>query len=73
MAAAGYLVAAGPLPDTAGAGMTVLRLPGSDREAEGARLATEDDVAVRSGLLQVQVRPWSVMFHGLSRPHETPD
>lgn len=67
MGQAGYLVAAGPL-GSAGAGMTVLRLPGAGREADAARLANEDDGAVRSGLLQVEVRPWDVMLHAVGRP-----
>lgn len=60
----GYLVAAGPIGGP-GSGMTVLRLPGSGREEEAARLATEDDESVKSGLFDVEVRPWTVMLHGL--------
>lgn len=60
----GYLVAAGPLGDESGAGMTVLRLPGRDRIGEAARLATEDDPSVASGFFTVQVRPWQVMLQG---------
>jgi uncharacterized protein YciI len=62
MRAAGYLVAAGPLPDRDGEGMTVLRLPGAGRLAEATRLATEDDVSVAIGFLEVTVRPWQVML-----------
>jgi uncharacterized protein YndB with AHSA1/START domain/uncharacterized protein YciI len=62
----GYLVAAGPLTDAEGSGMTILRLPGEGREAEAVELATKDDFAVASGLLAVTVRPWNVMFHTLS-------
>ena len=58
----GYLVAAGPLGDESGAGMTVLRLPGRDRLADATRLATEDDRSVASGFFTVQVRPWQVML-----------
>jgi uncharacterized protein YciI len=58
----GYLVAAGPLGDENGAGMTVLRLPGQDRLAEATRLATEDDRSVATGFFTVQVRPWQVML-----------
>jgi uncharacterized protein YciI len=58
----GYLVAAGPLPDEDGAGMTILRLPGTGRLAEASRLATDDDAAVASGFLDVTVRPWQVML-----------
>jgi uncharacterized protein YciI len=62
MRAAGYLVAAGPLPDRAGEGMTILRLPGAGRLAEATRLATEDDVSVATGFLEVTVRPWQVVM-----------
>jgi uncharacterized protein YciI/uncharacterized protein YndB with AHSA1/START domain len=62
MASQGYLVAAGPLPDEDGAGMTILRLPGSGRLAEATRLATEDDASVASGFFTVTVRPWQVML-----------
>jgi uncharacterized protein YciI len=55
---AGYLVAAGPMPDAAGDGMTILRLPGAGQLAAAARLATEDDASVAGGLLAVTVRPW---------------
>ena len=47
----GYLVAAGPLPDEPGTGMTILKLPGADRSAEAAMLATTDDNSVVGGLL----------------------
>jgi uncharacterized protein YciI len=60
----GYLVAAGPLTDAAGEGMTVLRLPGRDRLGEAARLATQEDASVASGFLAVTVRPWQVMLTG---------
>jgi uncharacterized protein YciI len=66
MHANGYLVAAGPLADEPGAGMTVLRLPGAGRLDEATRLATEDDLSVASGFLEVTVRPWQVMFGGTS-------
>ncbi|MGZ4427716.1 MAG: YciI family protein [Nocardioidaceae bacterium] len=56
------LVAAGPLPDTEGAGMTVVR--GTLTVEEVGRLATEDDRCVAAGVLQVRVRPWSVRFAG---------
>ena len=60
---AGYLVAAGPLVDRSGEGMTILRLPGEDRLAEATRLATEDDVSVASGFFNVEVRPWRVVMN----------
>lgn len=59
---AGYLVAAGPLPDAAGEGMTILRLPGARQLAAATRLATEDDVSVATGFLAVTVRPWHVLL-----------
>jgi uncharacterized protein YciI len=56
---AGELVAAGPLTDAPGAGMTVLDVA-SQEEAE--RLATQDDRAVADGVLTVTVRPWRVVL-----------
>jgi uncharacterized protein YciI len=58
-AAAGELIAAGPLADEPGSGMTVLSV--ADLDA-ATRLATEDDQAVANGVLQVQVRPWHVVM-----------
>jgi uncharacterized protein YndB with AHSA1/START domain/uncharacterized protein YciI len=58
----GYLVAAGPLADENGAGMTILRLRGRGRLEEATRLATEEDQSVASGFFTVQVRPWQVML-----------
>ena len=63
MREAGYLVAAGPLPDAAGEGMTILRLPGTGQRDTATRLATEDDVSVSAGFLAVTVRPWQVVMH----------
>jgi uncharacterized protein YciI len=54
----GYLVAAGPLGDAEGEGMTILRMPGRDALAEATRLATEDDLSVAQGFFTVRVRPW---------------
>ncbi|MEP7024311.1 MAG: SRPBCC domain-containing protein [Actinomycetota bacterium] len=62
MAADGYLVAAGPLPDQAGEGMTILRVPGPGGLAEATRLATQEDPSVVSGFFTVTVRPWQVML-----------
>ena len=61
---AGYLVLAGPLADTDGEGMTILRLPGRDQLSTATRLATEDDISVAGGFLAVAVRPWQVMMTG---------
>jgi len=62
MREAGYLVAAGPLTDEAGAGMTILRLPGEGQFGEVIRLATEDDTSVAGGFFTVAVRPWHVVM-----------
>ena len=63
LAGRGVLVAAGPL-DGAGEGMTVLRLPDAGAVAEYARLASEDDLSVVRGVLNVRVRPWRVALTG---------
>jgi uncharacterized protein YciI len=55
--AAGELVAAGPLLDERGSGMTVLDVASAE---EATRLATVDDRAVATGVLDVTVRPWHV-------------
>jgi len=62
MREAGYLVAAGPMLDAAGEGMTILRLPGTHQLARATMLATEDDVSVAQGFFSVTVRPWQVMM-----------
>jgi uncharacterized protein YciI len=59
---AGYLVAAGPLTDVPGEGMTILRLPGAGQLGRATELATKDDSSVASGFFTVTVRPWQVMF-----------
>jgi uncharacterized protein YciI len=58
----GYLVAAGPMLDAEGEGMTILRLPGTGQLGTATRLATQDDASVVAGLLAVTVRPWQVML-----------
>lgn len=61
-AADGSLVAAGPLEDTPereGEGMTILDVPSLE---EARRLAEQDDESVRSGLLAVTVRTWTVVM-----------
>ena len=58
----GYLVAAGPLLDELGAGMTILRLPGQDRLEEAEQLARTEDLSVKNGFFEVSVRPWQVMM-----------
>jgi uncharacterized protein YciI len=59
---AGYLVAAGPLTDVPGEGMTILRLPGADQLDRATELATKEDSSVAGGFFTVAVRPWQVMF-----------
>jgi uncharacterized protein YndB with AHSA1/START domain/uncharacterized protein YciI len=59
--ARGVIVAAGPFP-ASGEGMTVIRFADPAETAEYVRLAHEDDQAVVRGVLQVRVRPWSVIF-----------
>ncbi len=66
MREAGYLVAAGPMPDAEGEGMTILRLPGTGQLGMATRLATEDDASVAGGLLTVTVRPWLVFMQTVS-------
>jgi uncharacterized protein YciI/uncharacterized protein YndB with AHSA1/START domain len=62
MREAGFLVAAGPMTDAAGDGMTILRMPGADQLAAATTLATQDDASVAGGLLAVTVRPWQPMM-----------
>ena len=59
---AGFLVAAGPLTDVPGEGMTILRLPGAGQLDRAAELATREDSSVAGGFFTVTVRPWQVMF-----------
>jgi uncharacterized protein YciI len=68
MRAAGYLVAAGPLTDADGDGMTILRLPGAGRLAEATRLARQDDASVAGGFFAVTVRPWQVVMQSIDTP-----
>jgi uncharacterized protein len=60
--AAGELVAAGPLLDVRGSGMTILDVASQE---EAVRLATVDDRSVATGVLDVAVRPWQVMMSRL--------
>ena len=55
----GSLVAAGPLLDQDGVGLTVIEASSLD---EARRLATTDDASVISGVLTVSVRPWRVVM-----------
>ncbi|MFT4283353.1 MAG: hypothetical protein QM598_00795 [Protaetiibacter sp.] len=54
------LVGAGPLPDEAGAGQTIIRVPASEAPAYLAR--AEADASVTGDLLQLRVRPWRVIL-----------
>jgi uncharacterized protein YndB with AHSA1/START domain/uncharacterized protein YciI len=60
----GLLVAAGPLPEHPGAGMTIVRVPAGD-DVDIHDLATKDDRSVAQGLLTVEVAPWAVAFSAL--------
>lgn len=55
----GSLVAAGPLLDVDGDGLTVIEAASLQ---EARRLAEQDDQSVREGVLTVTVRPWRVMM-----------
>jgi uncharacterized protein YciI len=57
----GLLVAAGPLPEHPGAGMTIVRIP-AGTEVDVHDLAMHDDLSVAQGLLTVEVVTWAVMF-----------
>ena len=59
---AGYLVAAGPLTDVPGEGMTILKLPGEGQLDWATELATKEDSSVASGFFTVTVRPWQVLL-----------
>ena len=54
------LVAAGPLPDEPGAGMTVVRVSYD----VDVRALVETDPSVAGGFLTVEVREWDVRFEG---------
>ncbi|MFV0307930.1 MAG: SRPBCC domain-containing protein [Desertimonas sp.] len=61
----GVLVAGGPLPDTKGAGMTVVRATDHETASTIVTAAQLQDGAVTSGLLDVRVRPWRVALSAL--------
>jgi uncharacterized protein YciI len=60
----GLLIAAGPLPEPPGAGMTIVRVP-AGAEVDVRDLATRDDGSVAKGLLTVEVTPWAVALTAL--------
>lgn len=55
----GTLVAAGPLEDADGDGLTVLAVASLEQARE---LAEHDDRSVEAGVLAVTVRPWHVVM-----------
>ncbi len=57
--AAGELIAAGPIADDSGEGLTILAVASLD---EATRLATAEDQSVADGVLTVVVRPWQVVM-----------
>lgn len=59
----GLLIAAGPLPEEPGSGMTIIRVPAGD-DVDVRDLATRDDLSVVQGVLCVEVSPWAVKFTG---------
>lgn len=59
------LVAGGPLPDTPGTGMTVVRAAGLAHARRVVAAAQQEDGSVTSGLLDVRVRPWRVSVSNL--------
>jgi len=64
LAERGQLVAAGPLPDESGAGMTIVRVRREHGDVDVTALATVDDLCVANGYLQVTVPPWQVIVTG---------
>ena len=56
----GVLVAGGPLPDTPGAGMTIVRTSSVEAARQVVAAAQTEDGSVACGLLEVRVRPWRV-------------
>jgi len=56
---AGELIAAGPIDDGSGDGITVIEVPSIE---DATQLANEDDQSVVAGLLDVTVRPWRVVM-----------
>ena len=62
----GTIVAAGPLDEGSGEGMTLLAV---ESLTEARRLAETDDLSVVAGVLSVEVRGWQVvMGPGLTEP-----
>lgn len=60
----GLLVAGGPLPDTPGAGMTIVRTNSVGAARSLVSAAQTRDGSVTCGLLEVRVRPWWVAMTG---------
>ena len=66
LATDGGLVASGPLPDSPGSGMTIVRVPDAATARRVLTAAQIDDGAVRAGLLEVRARPWRVALSPLA-------
>ncbi|WP_375475556.1 SRPBCC domain-containing protein [uncultured Jatrophihabitans sp.] len=64
LAERGLLVAAGPMLDENGAGMTVVRVRPEHGEVDVEALARTDDQCVAQGFLTVTARPWQVVLTG---------
>jgi uncharacterized protein YndB with AHSA1/START domain/uncharacterized protein YciI len=61
----GLLIAAGPTAPERGEGMTIVRVPaGQVAEVDLIELATQDDMCVAGGYLNVDVRAWDVRVTG---------
>ena len=60
----GLLVAAGPVVPERGEGMTVVRVLSDHGDVDVEQLARTDDRSVVEGVLEVEVRRWSVRFTG---------
>lgn len=58
----GLLVAAGPLSDAAGEGMTIVRVLPEHGDVDIYELATVDDKCVADGYLCVEIKSWAVRF-----------
>jgi len=60
----GLLVAAGPISDANGEGMTIVRVLPEHGDVDIYELATVDDKCVAEGYLTVEIKPWAVRFTG---------
>jgi uncharacterized protein YndB with AHSA1/START domain/uncharacterized protein YciI len=60
----GLLVAAGPISEERGEGMTIVRALPEHDDVDVDLLVRTDDASVAGGFLEVEVRPWSVRLVG---------